>query len=232
MLIGVCDDNDIIRKEIIEFCHRFRESSLIQYEIVGFSSGEKLLAYEKLIDILFLDIQMRGINGVKTAEKIREKDDSMIIIFLTGFRAFMQEGYRVKAFRYLLKPIKEEELAIALREAIEDMTKNTKAVVDKQGETVFVKLKNIFYIESEGRGTLVRTNLQSFDSVLTMNEWEEILNTDDFYRVHKAYIVNMEFVEEIGKYILLDNGEKVELSVRKAAKFKKACKEYRRRNAR
>ena len=73
---------------------------------------------------------------------------------------------------------------------------------------------------------------ESFDSVLTMNEWEEILNTDDFYRVHKAYIVNMEFVEEIGRYILLDNGEKVELSVRKAAKFKKACKEYRKRNAR
>lgn len=232
MLIGVCDDNEIIRNEIIEFCHRFRESSLIKYDIVSFPSGEKLLVYDKPIDILFLDIQMRGINGLETAKKIREKDDSMIIIFLTGFRAFLQDGYRVKAFRYLLKPIKIEELEKALSEAIDDMMKNTKAVVNKQGETVFVKLKNIFYIESEGRGTLVRTQLQCFDSVMTMNEWEEILNTDDFYRVHKAYIVNMEYVEEIARVILLDNGEKVELSIRKSAKFKKACKEYRRRNAR
>jgi DNA-binding LytR/AlgR family response regulator len=65
-----------------------------------------------------------------------------------------------------------------------------------------------------------------------MNEWENILNTGDFFRVHKAYIVNMDFINEIGKEILLDNGEKVAVSIRQVGRLKKACKAYRRRNAR
>lgn len=232
MLIGICDDEVIIRDELVRLCRLYMGTSINDIELICFSSGEELLACKQPIDILFLDIQMRGINGLRTAEKIREKDESMIIIFLTGFKGFMQEGYRVKAFRYLLKPIKEQEFLHSLTEAIKDITKNYKAIVGLDGETIFVKLRDIIYIEYINRCTIVRTKVNSFESSTTMSDWEMILNTGDFYRVHKAYIVNMQFIEEIGREILLDNGEKVEVSIRQVGKLKKACKEYRRRNAR
>lgn len=232
MLIGICDDEVIIRDELIRLCNKFKTSNLNNFDIICFSSGEELLASNKPIDILFLDIQMKGLNGLKTAEKIRATDDSMIIIFLTGFKGFMQEGYRVRAFRYLLKPVKMQEFILTLTEAIQDITKNYKAIVGADGETIFVKLKDIIYVEYIHRCTVVRTKKITYESSMTMSEWENILNTGDFFRVHKAYIVNMEYIVEIGKEILLENGEKVELALRQLGKLKKASKEFRRRNAR
>lgn len=232
MLIGICDDEEIIRNELIKLCRNFSALNVCKFDIVSFSSGEELLDYSEIIDILFLDIQMKGMNGLRTAERIREKDEGMIIIFLTGFKGFMQAGYRVRAFRYLLKPVKEQEFLNSLTEAIKDITKNCKAVVGLDGEISFVKLKDIIYIEYVNRYTVVRTLRGIYESVTSLNEWETILDNGDFFRVHKAFIVNMEYISEIGKNILLDNGEKVELAIRQAGKLKKACKAYRRRNAR
>lgn len=232
MLIGVCDDEVIIRKDLIRLCEVFKQTNLSDIEIVCFSSGEEVLKCKQPIDILLLDIQMTGMDGLQTAEKIRENDDSMIIIFLTGYQGYMQAGYKVKAFRYLLKPIKEQELITTLTEAIYDITKNSKAVVGLEGEIRFIKLMDILYVEYVERYTVVRTRKGIYESVQTMNEWESILNNGDFFRVHKAYIVNLEYINEIGKDILLDNGEKVELAIRQMGKLKKACKAYRRRNGR
>lgn len=232
MLIGICDDEEIIRNDLIRICNNYKNAMLSDVEIITFSSGEELINNQKSIDILFLDIQMKGLNGMRTAEKIRESDESMIIIFLTGYRGFMQAGYKVRAFRYLLKPVNEQDCIKALSEAILDIKKNCKAIVGKDGDTLFVKLKDIIYIEYVHRYTVIRTLRGIYESMTTMSEWESILNNGDFFRVHKAYIVNMAFINEISKEVLLDNGEKVELAVRQSGRLKKACKDYRRRNAR
>ena len=232
MVVGVCDDEAIIRNEIIRLCDAYKKSNLCEFEVVGFASGEALLSCDKQIDILFLDIQMNGLNGLQTADKIRCADDSMIIIFLTGYKGYMQEGYRVKAFRYLLKPVLEKEFVRTISEAISEFTKNSKAFVGLNGETIFVKLKDIIYVEYVNRCTVVRTRRAIYESYSTMHDWENILITGDFFRVHKSYIVNMEYIELIDKEVLLDNGEKVEIAIRQIGKLKKACKEYRKRNAR
>lgn len=232
MLVGICDDESIIRNELLQLCEKFKSSTLTDLNIVTYSSGDELIACKHPLDILFLDIQMKGINGLKTAEKIRESDDSMVIVFLTGFKGFMQAGYKVRAFRYLLKPINGQEFITTLKEAIDDITKDFKAIVGLDGETKFIKLKDIIYIEYSNRCTIVRSRNGYYESSTSMNEWESILNTGDFFRVHKAYIVNMAYIDEISKVVLLDNGEKVAVSVRQIGKLKKVCKDYRRRNAR
>ncbi len=232
LIIGICDDEAAIRDGIVKLCIEYRISNICEIVTLCFSSGEELLAYDKPIDILFLDIQMKGMNGLRVAEQIRKTDDSLIIIFLTGFKGYMQAGYRVRAFRYLLKPAKQEEFTRTLTEAIRDITKNKKAIVGLDGETIYLKLKDIIYIEYINRRTVVRTKKSTYESYMTMNEWMKLLDTGDFFRVHKAYIVNMEYIEEINKEVLLENGEKVEIAIRQMAKLKKACKEYRRRNAR
>ena len=97
---------------------------------------------------------------------------------------------------------------------------------------MFIKLMDILYIEYGNRCSIIRTRRGTHESMITMNEWETILNTGDFFRVHKAYIVNLEYIESIGKEVLLDNGEKVEVSIRQMGKLKKACKDYRKQKAR
>ncbi len=232
MLVGICDDEAIIRRDLIKLCGLFNETFHADINMVSFASGEELLKSEEPIDILFLDIQMKGMDGLRTAEKIREFNDSMIIIFLTGFSGYMQAGYKVRAFRYLLKPVKQKEFVDTLMEAIQDVKKDSRVIIDLEGNSHFIKLKDIIYVEYSERYTVIRTRRRTLESLTTLNEWENILNNGDFFRVHKAYIVNMEYIDEIGKEVLLDNGEKVELAVRQAGRLKKACKAYRRRNAR
>ncbi len=228
MKIAICDDEQIIRNEIIRLCRKFEKSLLVDFELITFSSGEDLLKYDGQIDILFLDMQMHGINGMETAIKIREQDQSMFIIFVTGYRSFMQEGYKVKAFRYMLKPIDEDEFMVTLAEAIKEINKNFKIIVGKYGKTYYIKPDEIVYIEYGNRISLVRTTSGYIESNKTMNEWEEILEAGAFYRVHKSYIVNMLYVEEIDDLIHMENGEKVTLAVKKAGKFKKTILEFRR----
>ena len=231
MRIGICDDEQIIRNEILRLCRSFEKNRLMEFDLVTFSSGEELTEYDKKIDILFLDVQMRGMNGMEAALKIREKDESMFIIFITGYRSFMQEGYRVKAFRYLLKPLIEEEFMLTLGEAIEEINRHYKVVVGKHGKTYYIRPREIVYIEYGDRVSLVRTTSGSFESNKTMNEWEKLLDVGVFYRVHKSYIVNMLYVDEVDDLIHLENGEKVKVAVKKVAKFKNAVLEFRRQNA-
>jgi len=232
LVIGFCDDELSIREELVQLCKQYMKANLSNFEIITFNSGEEVIEYDKTINILFLDIQMKGINGLETAEKLRQKDENMIIVFLTGYINFMQAGYRVKAFRYLLKPVKNSEFTETLLEAIHEVKKDSRIIIGTEGEIIFLKLKEIIYIECINRYTVVRTKKKYFETLIKMNKWEDILNSGDFYRVHKSYIVNLEYIKEIGKEIILDNEEKVEVSVRKVGQLKKVSKAYRRRNAR
>ncbi len=231
MRIGICDDEIVIREEMSLYCLRYKETCLLDFEVVCFASGEELLSYERTIDILFLDVQMKGKDGLETAKELRLRGEELLIIFVTGHGDFMQDGYRVKAFRYLLKPLKEEDMIKAFKDALDELTGSSRIALQKSGTTRYIKPRDILYIEYADRCCIVRTKKDCYESSQSMSAWEQMLHTGDFYRVHKAFIVNMAYVEEIGKYILMENGERVELAFRQTSKFKQACREYRRRNA-
>lgn len=143
MVIGICDDDLIFRKGLEELCESFM-TNVQNAEIVCFSSGEELLEYNYRIDILLLDIYMSGIDGMQVASVIREKDENMTIIFITGCHDYVREGYCVKAFRYLMKPIKKKELREAIEDAIGELTRNDKIIIEGIGGKVsYIRIRDI-----------------------------------------------------------------------------------------
>ena len=109
--IATCEDEKEIQDTIEDYLNNILKNTNIEYEIQKYNSGESLLESNlKDIDILLLDIQMDQINGMDTARKIRKVDNNMEIIFITSLIDYVQEGYEVRAYRYLLKPIELEEL--------------------------------------------------------------------------------------------------------------------------
>ena len=105
IFIGVCEDNslhlNLVKGYIDDFFNEFNN-----YEVLEFVSGEDLLSnYPNNIDLLFLDIQMNGLNGMDVARRIREFDNNVEIIFTTSVLDYVCEGYEVNAYRYMLKPI-------------------------------------------------------------------------------------------------------------------------------
>lgn len=106
MDIAVVDDEKIIWEHIREII----ENQKPDCNVSCFASGEELLAAAKLFDIIFLDIQMDGINGMEAAKKIRERNANTVLIFITGIKEYVFEALDIYAFHYLLKPVTRTEI--------------------------------------------------------------------------------------------------------------------------
>ena len=171
--IAICDDEKEIQLLIEEYLHNILK---IEYEIEKYSSGEELLqANFKDIDILLLDIQMGKLNGMDTARKIREVDNKMEIIFLTSLIDYVQEGYEVRAYRYLLKPIELEELNKHLSACINEIEKNKNhyILIKNKSNTYKIYSNEITYIEVQKKEMIIHTINKDFDVRYSLEKIEK-----------------------------------------------------------
>lgn len=195
----------------------------IEYEIKVYNSGDDLLeGYDKYTDIILLDIQMDGLDGMETARKIREFDDNVEIIFITSFVEYALEGYEVNAYRYLLKPVKDEDFRTSLINCLNDRNFVKRSIVIKEGNTrIKISLKDIMYIEVQGNDITVHTLKDTYRTKGTMSSFETEINSDMFVRCHKSYLVNLEYIKSIKRYTsILVNDEEVPLSRNKYKEIK------------
>ena len=200
--IGICEDELHYRVNIKDMLGDILSTYSINYKIYEFSSGEELLSnYPKDLDILIMDIQMKIINGMDTARKIREFDQNLEIIFMTSFSEFMQEGYEVKAYRYILKPISERKISRNILPCINEimnnyLTINVKNYVDR------IKIDSIVYIETDRPNILIYTNDNKYTTKMSISKIDKILREHGFFRCHNSYIVNLKLVESMNSNTL------------------------------
>lgn len=199
--IAVCDD-DIY--ELDNLCIKISlvlEEHNANFNISRFMSGESLIdaviGQKEKFDILFLDIIMDKINGIKTARKIREEDADIGIVFITNSPNFVFEGYDVRALHYILKPVDTEKLSQTL--LYDWNKKNEKNYMD-------VKLKDsvnrifyvdILYLESKGRMVIITTKNGDYETYGTLRQFLNILPPNQFIACHKSYVVNLNYVSQI-----------------------------------
>ena len=200
--IGICEDELHYRVNIKDMLGDILSTYSINYKIYEFSSGEELLSnYPKDLDILIMDIQMKIINGMDTARKIREFDQNLEIIFMTSFSEFMQEGYEVKAYRYILSERKiSRNILPFINEIMKKknnyLTINVKNYVDR------IKIDSIVYIETDRPNILIYTNDNKYTTKMSISKIDKILREHGFFRCHNSYIVNLKLVESMNSNTL------------------------------
>ena len=149
MKIAICDDEkqicELLKEKIIQMFFNNDEA----FDIELFENGEALLKADlKQIDILFLDVDMPGRNGLEIAKEIRRQTEDMIIIFITAYSEFVFESFKVEAFRYLLKPIKENELVETLQSVYKKLCESDEELkICFENETYNIKYSDILYLE-------------------------------------------------------------------------------------
>lgn len=213
--IAICEDEEVHRKILRTYLNRTLSSQ--QYRLIEFSSGEELLInYPHSIDILLLDVQMKGINGLETARKVRKFDTNVNIIFTTAIIDFIQQGYEVKAFRYLLKPIKYEEFAKNILECIEEVNENNKNYLAFKDsdlcEIIRITINSILYIETDSRFVLIHTDNKIYRSTNSLNKLEQDLIGSKFYRCHRSYLINLMKVKKIKSSTVVIKDEEILVS--------------------
>lgn len=203
--IGICEDELHYRVNIKDMLGDILSTYSINYKIYEFSSGEELLSnYPKDLDILIMDIQMKIINGMDTARKIREFDQNLEIIFMTSFSEFMQEGYEVKAYRYILKPISERKISRNILPCINEIMKkkNNYLTINVKNYVDRIKIDSIVYIETDRPNILIYTNDNKYTTKMSISKIDKILREHGFFRCHNSYIVNLKLVESMNSNAL------------------------------
>ncbi|MDK2562918.1 LytTR family DNA-binding domain-containing protein [Romboutsia sedimentorum] len=221
--IAICEDEVSQQIQIKQFLDKILNN--IEYEILMFNCGEELINnYPKDIDIFLLDIQMDKINGMDVARNIRKIDkNSVEIIFTTSVVEYIQEGYEVRAYRYLLKPIKFEELKKHILACIEEIQnkKDQYLIIEGKGEIYKIDINNITYVEVQKKDMIVHTVERDYEVKMSLEKIEKELSNYKFFRCHKSFLVNLNYIENIKQYIaILENGAEVSVSRHRFKEFK------------
>ena len=213
--IGICDDECYARDALrLELEKLLEETEEIVYE---FSCGETAVSWLKKhpgeIDLLFLDVEMKGVNGIRTAEQIREFDTRIQIVFVTGFRDFVFEGYRVQAVDYLVKPVDADRLSSVLsrvRRQLEQVRQ--KQCVFQNGDGVYRLYQDeIQYFYSEKRKGVAVTREKELSFYAKLDEVEARVGRT-FVRIHQRYLVNADAVSYIGASSVRIGSEELPIS--------------------
>lgn len=233
LMIAVCDD------EIRECLHLSGQIRTILDEldipctVKQYNSGQQLLQNAAEFDIIFLDIIMCGMDGMKTAELLRQNFSDKILIFISSSRQYVFDAFAVEAFEYLIKPLDKQKLRRSLLRCISKITRQSDdyIIISKDRQTRKLFLDEVRYFEIHGRLIEAHGIHPTFSWYEQIGTLETALSGKDFFRCHKSYLINLKYVEIYDRQeATLDNGEKILIAKRRYDSFCAAILEYMRKN--
>ena len=215
--IAICEDNLEQISKLREIIHEWFLNKSIYYNLDVYNNAESFLfSYlDKSYDLLLLDIEMHQMNGIELAKTLRNNNDMLPIIFITGFSEYMNQGYDVEALHYLLKPLDKEKFFSVLERYIQKYQSNDTIIIPCTDKTIHINQDNIMYCEAYGKSTQIYVfKGDALNSKINIGKLSKMLN-QDFINCHRSYLVNLRFIQSINKIdITLDNGFKIPLSRR------------------
>lgn len=222
LYIAVVEDDTLDAKKLQEYLDRYSEESGQILNVRFFSDGEDIIEnYRGDFDIIFMDIQMRFLDGMTTAEMIRGRDEKVIIIFLTSMTSYAVKGYEVDAMDFLVKPVSYELLAQKLNRAVRRLHRQEEhfLLVSSAGNVRKVAVSQLYYIESNHHQMSYHTTSGVLEAGGRLDDLEKELEPYGFCRSNKGYLVNMRYVEGVQDDCCLIAGDMLPISRRKKAAF-------------
>lgn len=245
--IAICDDEKTIQQILKQDIKKICADHDIACQITCYDSGEKMLELNKsqMPDILFLDIQMSGQNGMEIARRLRRQHKDTILIFVTALPEYVYEAFDVNAFHYLVKPFSERKLREVLIKALQQLQNLAKIkeeqektenricrsetapaiLVKRGGLSTKVFLSDIIYAEVFNRKVMLHTVNGDIEYYGKLTDLSEQAGAD-FYRSHRAYLVNFKYIERYNATtIWLEQGTAL-LSKKQFAEFVRQYMQY------
>lgn len=212
MRVVIAEDEKIYSDQLRSYLERFALDSGQPMEVECFTSGAQLVErYRGAWDLLLLDVDMPGMNGLEAARMVRQSDPDVLIMFITNLAQYAIKGYEVGALDYLLKPVNYCALSMKLNTALRILRRNQDQylMLTQDGGVIRLPLSRLHYVEAFSHqlhyhteeGELVSTTTQSLSSL------ERELK--GFFRCHKGYLVNLRYVDEVRGDTLLVAGQEL-----------------------
>lgn len=228
MKIAVIEDIESHGDLLISYIKKWSKKNKTVFILKRFESAESFLFQweeEADFDILFVDIQMSGMNGIEMAKKIRKKDKNIIIIFTTGITDYIEEGYEVEAMHYLVKPVNETKLHACLDRATEKRKTEKYILIHTQEQILKINTEQICYVEAMGHGCRLKLEKKNtfIETKESLSQIEYMLDKTNFIKCHRSYICRVKGIFRIDKVsIYFDDNSTIPVSRRMYEKVNQA----------
>lgn len=222
--IAICDDEQSFIQDLKINLERYAADTGREFCFFEFHDGIELLEnYQPDFDLIFMDIKMEKLNGLKTAEEIRKTDSTVGLFFLTSLSQYVWKGYEYGAINYLLKPMKYGRLKMELDRFFSRYQGKEEGYLSFSNDNGKYKVlyKNLRYAETQKRNVLLHFDEQEQVIYKNMKEIASILEAQrQFARCHASFIVNMVYVKSVENLeAVLTTGERVPISQPKRKEF-------------
>ena len=230
--IALVDDEQACLEEMSRHCGRFGEDTGYPVETVSFDSGEAFLGSFETgdFDLVFMDVYMKGIDGITTALQMRRQNNSCLLVFLTSSKEFMPDAFSCHAFEYVVKPFPAKRIFDVLSDAVKVLPQNRKYVAlvsDRKPVHIFLDeitsaVTDAHYLD------ITLTGGERLRCRMTMTEFMEKTDCDPrFIPVNKGIAVNVEHILDFEKgCCVMKSGVKYPVRVRDGAKIEQMAREY------
>lgn len=229
--IAIVEDELEFVEQLIGYLRQFEQENKIEFKVSVFHDGAEILEeYKKEYDAVFLDIEMPNLNGMDAAEKIRDMDEDVVLMFITNMAQYAIRGYSVGALDFVMKPINYYTFSMKLKRVLKRVVKK-----DKEQESIILQLpdgmkkldiRDIYYVEVQNRMLYYYTAKGTYSVKGTLQSVEKQLEKYSFAKCNHWYLVNLKHVKEVRKNIAFVGCYEVEISRRNKAVFLESLTEY------
>ena len=224
--IAIVDDDRQSRLTLEENLEKYSVEENVEFSVTHYSDSDYFLRdYSKQYGIVFLDVEMPGVNGIEVAKRLRKTDTSVILVFVTNFGKYAIDGYEVDALDFIVKPVTYYGLKLKIKRAVERLAKENDATIDVSSydRITRIKQKDVYYVEVREHGLSIHTVDGVVQSYGSLKKLEATLDKTAFSRCNHCYLVNLGHVKVIKRFELtLDNGEVLQISRSKKKPFTEA----------
>lgn len=204
--ISICDDDIAGVDKLAMLIEKYCAEKGLEYSMHTYTKGSDLLASNLAeCDLLFLDVDMGQENGIAIAHEIRKNYRDIVLVYVSGYVQYAPAGYNVKAFAYILKNDLDALFESTMNDVMKQM--NFRGMVYKikiNSEEVALPLKNIVYLESLDKTTIIHTNNRMISYAVRQPLADAInyLCDKGFVQIHKSYLVNMQHITKLKNYTI------------------------------
>ena len=227
--IAMVEDEAAVREQLQGYIQRYTRQYGTEFAVTEFSDGVEILdAYRPVYDIVLLDVEMKHLDGMETARRIRELDRDVVLLFITNMAQYAIKGYAVGALDYLLKPVPYFAFSQQLQKAEEKLRRRARhyLAVPVEGGLRRLDTAQIYYMESEGHRVHFYTEEGEFSAPGALKTFEEKLADRPFARCNSGYLVNLAQVKSVQQGLAQVGPYELQVSRPKRKSFLAALADY------
>lgn len=229
-IISIVEDNKSERSALKEYVEKFIASRGETAIINAFENGEDLVEnYDMNTNLILMDIDMPFMNGLETAKEIRKIDSHVCIVFITSMYSYAVQCYKVRAFGFLVKPVKYKQLCMELDDALSAVANQKKQYIllKSERESLKIDLREVIYFEGKMHKVFVHLKDRIIPYNSTLKAIEEACDHKGFFRCHAAFFVNGYYVKCFDHFdVYLTNGEKLPIARSRYHSFVRELTDY------